>query len=50
MGNQEWTFQRNWQQWVHKTKDEQNEKTQHHYMKTNTNNVMDMIPPTNNLR
>jgi hypothetical protein len=30
-GNKEWTIQRNWQHWVHKTQDEdkQNNKTQH---------------------
>ena len=27
-GNQEWTIQRNWQQWLHKTQNE-GKKTQH---------------------
>jgi hypothetical protein len=43
MGNQEWTFQRNWQHWVHKTQDEDKEKKPinvgHHYTQTNRNNV-----------
>ena len=45
-GKQEWTIQRNWQHWTHKTQDEdkQNEKHNaicvgHHYTQTNTNNV-----------
>ena len=48
MSNQEWTNQRNWQHWVHKTQDEDiTKKTTthkticvgHHYTQTNTNNV-----------
>jgi len=46
MHNQEWTIQRHWQHWVHKTQDEdkQNTKTQHNTtQKTkemrNTNNT-----------
>ena len=38
-GIQEWTIQRNWQHWLHKTK---TQKTQHvldTYTQTNTNNV-----------
>ena len=34
-GNHEWTIQRHWQHWVHKTqdKDKQNKKTQHRKLK-----------------
>jgi len=47
MGNQEWTLQRNWQHWVHKTQDDDkhNKKKHytisvgHYYLQTNTNNV-----------
>ena len=45
-GNQQWTIQRNWQHWVHKTPDEdkQNKKHNtiyvgHHYAQINTTNV-----------
>jgi len=40
-GNQEWTFQRNWQHWLHKTQDEDKEKKNvgQHYTQTNRNNV-----------
>jgi len=44
--NQEWTIQRKWQHWVHKTKgeDTQNKKHNticvgHRYVQINTNNV-----------
>ena len=40
-GNQEWTIQRNWQHWVHKTQDEDNQNknhnalcVRHHYPQT----------------
>jgi hypothetical protein len=35
-GNQEWTIQRNWQHWVHKTQDEdkQNKKTAQYALDT----------------
>jgi hypothetical protein len=46
MNNQEWTIQRKWQHWVHKTKgeDTQNKKHNticvgHRYVQINTNNV-----------
>jgi len=34
-GNQEWTIQRNWKHWIHKTQDEdkQNKKAQHRKLK-----------------
>jgi hypothetical protein len=45
-GNQEWTIQRNWQHWVHKTQDEDKQDKKHkticvgqYYIQTNTNNV-----------
>ena len=41
--NQEWTIQRNRQQWVHKPQDE--DSVGQNYAQTNTNNVS---PPTNN--
>jgi len=46
-GNQEWTIQRNWQNWVHKTEDEEEQNKYHnticighHYTQANTNNVI----------
>ena len=29
MDNQEWTIQRNWQQWIHKTQDEDKQNKKH---------------------
>jgi len=29
MANQEWTIQKHWQHWVHKTRDEDKQLTQH---------------------
>ena len=36
-GNQQWTIQRNWQHWVHKTQDEEKQikNTKHHALDTN---------------
>ena len=31
-GNQEWTIQRNWQDWVHKTQDEDKQNKNQHNM------------------
>ena len=41
-GNQQWTIQRNWQHWVHKTQDEDKHNAicvEHHYTQPNTNNT-----------
>jgi len=32
-GNQEWTIERNWQYWVHKTQDEDKQSKKHNTMK-----------------
>jgi hypothetical protein len=45
-GKQEWTIQRHWQHWVHKTQEENEQSKKHnticvghHFTQTNTNNV-----------
>ena len=44
-GNQEWTIQRNWQHWVHKTHDEDKQQINnticvgHHHTKTKSNKI-----------
>jgi hypothetical protein len=54
-GNKEWTIQRNWQHWVDKTQDEDEQSKRHnilcvvhHYAQANINNVNKT--PKNNWR